>query len=353
MKILYGVQGTGNGHITRARMMAKSFAEVAANNKLEVTFFFSGRDKDQYFDMECFGDYRCQRGLTFVTKAGAIHPIKTLLHNNIFVCLKDIIALDLEPYDLIITDYEPITAWAGKLRKKKVLGLGHQYAFNHDIPTAGKNIVVDNIMRHFAPATIGLGLHWHHFGFNILPPIIDNQAKRNQSNDKVLVYLPFENQHTVTALLNGLPEYQFIQYSPELVDNEQHNVSIRKTCHDNFKRDLASAKAVICNAGFGLVSECLNMHLPVMAKPVKGQIEQLSNAKALQQLGYAQTLENLDAQLIQQWLDGEKTTPAIRFPNVAKAIVDWILETQCQHPEKLTQKLWANTLEPMPSPCPN
>jgi UDP:flavonoid glycosyltransferase YjiC (YdhE family) len=28
MKILYGVQGTGNGHITRARIMAKAFADA-------------------------------------------------------------------------------------------------------------------------------------------------------------------------------------------------------------------------------------------------------------------------------------------------------------------------------------
>ena len=27
MKLLYGVQGTGNGHISRARMMAKHFSE--------------------------------------------------------------------------------------------------------------------------------------------------------------------------------------------------------------------------------------------------------------------------------------------------------------------------------------
>jgi UDP:flavonoid glycosyltransferase YjiC (YdhE family) len=39
MKILYGVQGTGNGHITRARAMA---AEMHAAG-VEVDFVFSGR----------------------------------------------------------------------------------------------------------------------------------------------------------------------------------------------------------------------------------------------------------------------------------------------------------------------
>ena len=52
MKLLYGVQGTGNGHITRARALNKYLAEFG----LEVDFLFSGRDRDRYFDMEEFGD---------------------------------------------------------------------------------------------------------------------------------------------------------------------------------------------------------------------------------------------------------------------------------------------------------
>ena len=39
MKILYGVQGTGNGHIARARAMSHAFKE----HDVEVDFLFSGR----------------------------------------------------------------------------------------------------------------------------------------------------------------------------------------------------------------------------------------------------------------------------------------------------------------------
>ncbi|WP_275451435.1 glycosyltransferase family protein, partial [Photobacterium sanctipauli] len=60
MKILYGVQGTGNGHISRAREMARALASQGA----EVDYLFSGRPADQYFDMEGFGDYQTRRGLT-------------------------------------------------------------------------------------------------------------------------------------------------------------------------------------------------------------------------------------------------------------------------------------------------
>ena len=64
MRILYGVQGTGNGHIARARIMAAAFAQ---RDDFTVDFVFSGRDEDKYFDMEVFGPYRTFRGLTFIT----------------------------------------------------------------------------------------------------------------------------------------------------------------------------------------------------------------------------------------------------------------------------------------------
>ena len=49
MKLLYGVQGTGNGHIARARIMA---AALAKRSDVEVDFVFTGREPDKYFDMD-------------------------------------------------------------------------------------------------------------------------------------------------------------------------------------------------------------------------------------------------------------------------------------------------------------
>mgnify|MGYP000683759836 CR=1 FL=1 len=55
MKILYGIQATGNGHISRSRVMAKYFAQAG----IEVTYLISGREQSELFDMEIFGDYIC------------------------------------------------------------------------------------------------------------------------------------------------------------------------------------------------------------------------------------------------------------------------------------------------------
>ena len=67
MRVLYGVQATGNGHISRARAMSKA---LAAYPDIEVTWLFSGRRKEKLFEMERFGAYEHRRGLTFVTEGG-------------------------------------------------------------------------------------------------------------------------------------------------------------------------------------------------------------------------------------------------------------------------------------------
>ena len=54
MRILYGVQGTGNGHISRCR----SVAEALARKGVEVDYLLSGRPANGYFDMQAFGHYR-------------------------------------------------------------------------------------------------------------------------------------------------------------------------------------------------------------------------------------------------------------------------------------------------------
>ena len=122
MKILYGVQGTGNGHISRARMMASHFKQ----RSVDVDFLFSGRDPERYFDMECFGNYQTRTGLSFITHEGSVSYLRTALQNHPIRFLQEIRGLDVSGYDVILTDFEPVTAWAGKLQSCPVIGIGHQ-----------------------------------------------------------------------------------------------------------------------------------------------------------------------------------------------------------------------------------
>ncbi len=320
MKIFYGVQGTGNGHITRARVMAKELYEAG----IEVKFQFTGRPADKYFDMDIFNDYQIRSGLTFNTNKGQVSYLKTALDAKPRTLLNDIKTLDLSGYDQVISDFEPVTAWAARQQKKHVLGIGHQYAFNHKIPRKGSDPVANQVMKYFAPADTGVGLHWHHFGQPILPPIIETpEAPQNIIKNKIVVYLPFEDQKEVIALLAPYTEYDFYLYSPEVTPSAFSHIICNPLSRDQFQKDVYDCAGIISNAGFELASEALQLGKKILAKPLHAQMEQISNAAALKELGYGLTMNNLETPVIEQFLQSNQATH-ITYPNVAKIIVQWL-----------------------------
>ncbi len=336
MKILYGIQATGNGHISRSRVMAKYLQQA----NVEVTYLFSGREKDKLFDMEVFGDFIHLPGLTFKTKDGNIDYVQTMLTNNIFRFMKDILTLDLTTYDLIITDFEPITAWAAKLANKNALAIGHQYAFGDKTPITGESYIAQKIMQYFAPAQQSFGLHWSPYNDNVLPPIIDVELKSSKDLGAILVYLPFEDQQYVTDMLSQFHSFDFIQYAQDNKDEQYGNVHLKPASYHGFKTDLKNASAVICNSGFELNSECIHLGIPILTKPIKGQMEQESNALSLQQLGYGQVMLELDEIVISHWLHHLPTQKQVRFPNVAQELVSWLANEPKLTTSAFAEQLW-------------
>lgn len=336
MKILYGVQGTGNGHITRARALSTELAKAG----LEVDYIFSGRAPHDYFNMEPFGSYRTFTGLTFATRNGQVKYLKTAFTNNLPKIVKEIRSLQLDQYDLVLTDFEPISAWAAKLSNKPSIGIGHQYAFGYDIPVGGSNWISRFILKNFAPASITIGLHWHHFNSPILPPIVEAAAvTTDEIPRKILVYLPFEDLKQICHWLNAETDYDFYVYHHlKQVENRGH-IRLQPFSRDNFQADLVNCEGVITNSGFVMSSEAIQYGKKILTKPLLGQMEQLSNAQALQLLERADVMTNLDRQVLKNWLLKKSCIP-VRYPNVAREIVAWIKEGQKEPLHSLARRLW-------------
>ena len=336
MKIFYGVQGTGNGHITRARVMAKELA----NAGIEVDYLFTGRPANKYFDMEIFNEYQTRQGLTFHIDKGQVNYLKTVIGTKPFSLIHDIKSLNLDGYDLIISDFEPVTAWAAKLQKKPVLGIGHQYAFAHKIPRHDRDPLADWVMKMFAPATTGIGLHWHHFDQPILPPIIDtHDYAANVVGRKIVVYLPFEDQNEVMLMLAQFNNYEFHIYSPDDTISKFPHIKCKPLSRNGFQMDVFNSEGVICNAGFELASEALYLGKRLLVKPVHEQMEQLANAKAIQDLYYGHVMHDLDMGLINKWLNDTVVTH-ITYPNIAKEIVNWIQDGMPEMDSDFINNIW-------------
>jgi hypothetical protein len=59
---------------------------------------------------------------------GSINKFKTFLNSDFSTFLKDI-KLNCKDYDRVISDFEPITAWASKIQSCKSFGISNQYSF--------------------------------------------------------------------------------------------------------------------------------------------------------------------------------------------------------------------------------
>ncbi|MGZ5008303.1 MAG: glycosyltransferase family protein, partial [Methylobacter sp.] len=288
-----------------------------------------------------FNGYQSRAGLTFHTEKGQVSYFKTACDAKPITFIKDIKSLDLSGYDLVISDFEPVTAWAAKSQKKPVLGIGHQYAFNHKIPREGSDPIADQVMKYFAPADVGVGLHWHHFGQPILPPIIDTpETPKSIIKNKIIVYLPFEDTNEVIRLLSPFENFNFHVYSPEPVPSTFKHIVCNPLSRDGFQKDLYDSAGIISNAGFELASESLQLGKKILAKPLHAQMEQISNAAALHQLGYGHVMHNLDSSVIEHWLHDDRAVH-VTYPNIAKVLVQWIKDGMPEMDNDFIEAVWS------------
>ncbi|OUL57614.1 MJ1255/VC2487 family glycosyltransferase [Pseudoalteromonas ulvae] len=339
MKILYGVQGTGNGHTTRARVMAKAFEQ----HDVEVDYLFSGREASDYFDMEAFGNYQTRTGLTFVTQAGKVNGWQTVKQAKVKQFFKDIKEFDLSEYDFVFNDFEPISAWAAKKQKVPVIGMSHQAAFlSPKVPVIGSNILTRTMIRKFAPADFYLGVHWQPFASNIIPPFIsqDHHASTPITiKNKVLVYLPFESLGKVVELLKGFPHFEFYCYHPDAQEESLAHIHLRKPSRSGFLTDLCSSSGVIANAGFELSSEALCFGKKLLLKPLEGQFEQSSNAYMLSNIGLAKVMQFLDPDALEDWLL-IPNREQVNFPSDPHPLIEWLKQKQWHDMGHLSAQLW-------------
>jgi len=342
MKILFGVQGTGNGHISRSRELVRKLKEDG--HELEV--IVSGRKEDELREMEVFAPYKVLKGFTLVTRKGKMNYAETLFKLDFVRHWSDVLALDLAGVDLVITDFEPVTSMAARMKGLPSVGFGHQYAFPYDVPIARGSLFGKYTLLHFAPAQYNAGLHWDHFNQPIFPPVIPEtlyRAKRlNEDPKKILVYLPFEEVEDIEKFLQPFSAYHFFIYGKVTEDREDGHLSFRSYSREGFLRDLMECSGVVCNAGFELPGEALHLGKKLLLRALDGQIEQESNALAMVQLGYGMAMHQLDGNVLRDWLAKPAGTP-LNYARTVDYIAEWITSGRWDHLKKYTDASWRDT----------
>ena len=103
MKILYAIQGTGNGHISRARDIVPILQQ-----KGELDVLVSGTQAD--LDLPYSVKYKLN-GLSFIFgKKGGIDLVRTFRKSKLKNLLKEINKFPIDQYDIVISDFEPVSS---------------------------------------------------------------------------------------------------------------------------------------------------------------------------------------------------------------------------------------------------
>ena len=139
-------------------------------------------------------------------------------------------------------------------------------------------------------------------------------ALEPSTSDHVLVYQTSTLDPELVAALHEVPHQRFIVYARDTVGSSR-NVEVRAFDERRFLDDLASARAVICNGGYTLMSEALYLGKPVLSLPLRHQGEQELNAAYLEALGLGRSLRWLDSRAIAGFVTSLPTTRRIACGN--------------------------------------
>ena len=326
MKILLGVQGTGNGHISRSRELIKNLLEHA-----EIDVLLSGchHEVDLGFDIK----YRCD-GLGFMFgKKGGIDYRRSIRNCSPYRLFSDIRALPVENDDLVLTDFEPITAWAARMKNVPSLAISHQASFlSPKIPRPeNTNSFQEFILKWYAPGTSAIGLHFEEYDDYIHKPIIRREIKHTtiRNNGHYTVYLPSYDEKFLTRLLKGLDvKWDIFSKHHKSEPYTEDNVTVNPIDNERFVKSFSTCEGILCNAGFETPSEAIYMGKKMLVVPMKRQYEQQCNAEALKRLGVRVEYEIGEdfAGVLGEWIESSFVYEAdygLSMPGIVERILEY------------------------------
>jgi len=324
MKILYAIQGTGNGHLSRAREIIPLLKQ-----KGELDLLISGTQAD--VELPYTIKYRF-KGLCFVFgKKGGIDVMATYRKGNLKRLYTEICSLPVEEYDLVISDFEPVSAWACRRKHKHCVGLSHQAAVIHkNAPKpSNKDLLGKAILLRYAPVSKAYGFHFAEYGEDIFTPVIRSEIRKQQSEIKshYTVYLPAYSDKRIIRILSAIKNIEWQVFSKHSNKKYQEgNILIRPIENEAFIESLLSCTGILCGAGFETPAEALFLKKKLLVIPMKGQYEQQCNAAALALMNVPvlKSLKEKHLDKIKSWTRERQFVPVF-YPDKTGEIIERVI----------------------------
>jgi uncharacterized protein (TIGR00661 family) len=321
MKILFAIQGTGNGHLSRAREVVPLLQKYG-----EVDLLVSGSQADVSLTQALKYKFH---GFSYVFgKHGGIDYWRSLKTMKLLQFWKDMKAIPVADYDLIINDFEPLTAWACKLKGINSVSLSHQASFlSSKTPRTLKiDKFAELVLKHYAPCTHHIGFHFKAYDDFIHTPIIRSEIRNLSPKNEgyYTVYLPAVDDKMLLKYFHALPNTKWEVFSKhEKVPYQFENVSVRPISNELFNSSLENCEGLLTGGGFEGPAEALYLGKKLMLVPMINQFEQQCNAEAARLLG-ATVVKKIDDYFVaslEKWVT-EPQKIEVDFPDQTALIIE-------------------------------
>jgi uncharacterized protein (TIGR00661 family) len=309
--ILYGVNGEGSGHSSRAREVITHLQ--TRGHRVRVASFDRGyRNLKDDFDVTEID------GLRLAYVENRVRYRKTVVRNLLHVPRTASKIRDLGRkaegwnLDLVITDYEPITCHLGHKLELPIIAIDNQHLLTDAEITypreyrkeAAAAKLVTRLMTPRANAYLVISFFEARLKKKatfLFPPILRAEVRqaRPTEGDYVLVYVTSQAGDLLDVLRTVRQKFACYGFNREGKDG---NLDFRKPALDGFLRDLSGCRAIVANAGFSLISEALYLGKPYLAWPVKRQFEQVFNAYYVGETGYGAYWDELNKERVESFL---------------------------------------------------
>jgi uncharacterized protein (TIGR00661 family) len=309
--ILYGVNGEGSGHSSRAREVIAHLE--GRGHRVHVASFDRGyRNLKDDFDVTEIDGLRLAYVHNRVRYRKTV--VRNLLHLPQVAGRVRALGRTAEGWDLdlVITDFEPISCHVGHKLGLPVIAIDNQHLLTDaeiSYPReyrkeAAAAKLVTRVMTPRADAYLVISFFSAPVKKRktfLFPPILREEVLEAAPSvgDFVLVYVTSEAAE-LTDLLKTIRQ-RFVCYGFNRAGKDG-NLEFRKPGLDAFLRDLGGCRAVIANAGFSLISEALYLGKPYLAWPVKRQFEQVFNAFYIGKMGYGAYWDDVNKERIESFL---------------------------------------------------
>lgn len=282
MKILYAIQGTGNGHVSRAREIVPLLQQHG-----EVDLLISGTQVDVKLSQEIKYNFH---GFSFVFgKKGGVDHYKTWENMNLPQFRRDMKSIPLKDYNLILNDFEPISAWACRLQGVESVSLSHQASFKSKKVPRPKTVDWGKlILSRYAPTTHHIGFHFDRYDDFIYKPVIRSEIRQLSPSNlgHYTVYLPAIDDKALVNVLKQIPQVRWEVFSKHTkIAYADANVFVEPINNEKFNQSMASCEGVFTGGGFEGPAEALHLGKKLLVAPMRFQYEQQCNAYALKQFG--------------------------------------------------------------------